>query len=328
MYFLSKIYQGFKCGLGIVSSLISIALSVYGGVIVAGVVGGGTVVGWIFVAAGIVTFFPAVFSLFDASKILNDIKREFERFRKNLDTFEKENDLFKTENENLRGNVTALENAKNQFIEENKRLITSLGQIQDQLKQLNDLKLRYEKEVETLKNLMQESAIENGKLKEAVTNLQVLREELVARNKTLDTTVQNLTAQMTALEAVKVKYEEENEKFKIENGHLAEIKEGLELQILKLHGLYQNSRDLIKNLIAAGDVFKEFQNSIGTDVGKLNSDIAKLDGTNANLMETAQIMSSLAERLNMKFTSDQFQNLDQNNDGVITEDEFTQGVLK
>ena len=73
MNFLSKTFQGIKSLLGILAAVASAGISVYGGVIVAG----GVTSGWAFVAGGILCFIPAIFSLYDASKILNDIKREF-----------------------------------------------------------------------------------------------------------------------------------------------------------------------------------------------------------------------------------------------------------
>jgi predicted Zn-dependent peptidase len=77
------------------------------------------------------------------------------------------------------------------------------------------------------------------------------------------------------------------------------------------------SKNLIQSLAKFGDQYTQFSTTIDTD-------ILRLDQTTNNLDQTADILHNLVDRLK----SQTFEKLDLNQDGSVTQDEFSSGLLK
>jgi predicted Zn-dependent peptidase len=77
------------------------------------------------------------------------------------------------------------------------------------------------------------------------------------------------------------------------------------------------SKNLIQSLAKFGDQYTQFSTTIDTD-------ILRLDQTTNNLDQTADILHNLVDRLK----SQTFEKLDLNQDGIVTQDEFSSGLLK
>jgi chromosome segregation ATPase len=346
MYFLTRIFQGIKTGLGILGLVASAGVIVFGVVTVVG----GSALGYVAIACGVCVFIPSGFMLVDSQKILNDIKIEFDKFKKQLKQFEEqvkefktETEKFKNENEQLHTNVVELEETKGLIQQENQKLIQITDENQKQLESLDSIKSKYEEIVQKLdKELKAQTAenqvyaTENEELKNNIDELEDLKLQLKQENEHYQQGLERMKTHVETLETLKEQYITENDRLhnimEEQTGQLSQLSEKnkeQEQQILHLKGALEKSeeqivalkalvlqlKELYKNLVLAGDMFQDFQETIGQDV-------EQLDNTTSTLQTTVDLMTNMVDKLNKKLLSSDFKNMDQNQDGTITLDEF------
>ena len=341
MYFLSNAFRGFKSTLSFLGLLSSGGVIGYGGYTVAG----GTGLGWVAVAMGILCMIPSLFGVFESTKLLNDIQKEIGNLKTQITAFEEENVKFQTQNEQLKENVYSLEEAKNRIIKENDKLSVLADRQEEQTRNLDAIRREYEDEVKKFKKEAEkyashnnELSIENSTLKESISRIEKLKEDLKVQNGAYQQSLSRMKAHVETMEQLKAEYLKENEKL---NKSLVEQKEQLtvltgqtqeqqtqilqlkdaldksEQQALALKALVLQLKELYRNLVLAGDAFKSFEETIGGDV-------SKLDDTTHTLEKTVENMTKMMDRLNTKLLEGDFAKLDKNGDGTITQDEFNE----
>jgi len=116
---------------------------------------------------------------------------------------------------------------------------------------------------------------------------------------------------INSLENIKDEYVRENDELKKINQDSSEQLIFLEKQVTKLKQLYVNTKQLMKNIVNASSTFSDISDDI-------NKSAQNLDNTNENYNKTLDQMQNLLERLKDKT----FDDLDINDDGIITEEEF------
>lgn len=143
------------------------------------------------------------------------------------------------------------------------------------------------KEIDRLNTLLNVITEETSRLKQNVDDLTHVKTDIVAENQELQKTIAETNKQ--------IEYQDQ--------------------QITKLKLLYDDAKKLLVNLASAGDMFNEFSHVIDTSV-------IKLDDTKADLDQTAGTLKKLVERLGQE----KFQDMDLNQDGVLTPLEFSQAL--
>lgn len=345
MYFISRAFQGIKsviCGLALLGSG---GMIIYGAVI--GV--GGAVFGWVTMGVGIVCFIPAAFGVFESTKLLNDIRKEVENFKKQITAFEEQNAVYKQENGKLQENVNSLEHIKTEIMDENKKLSDLAERQTATVQQMDELKSQYEIEVEKFKSqsvkFTQQNQIligENQELKETVGNIETIKEELKKQNGTYQQQLAQMDAHIKSVTQMQEQYMNETnrleqslieERSQLEllttqtqeqQKQIANLKNALdasEKQALALKALVIQLKELYRNLVLAGDAFKSFQDTIGGDV-------EKLDNSTNSLQNTVEQMTNLMVKLNTKLIQSDFDKMDKNDDGKISEEEFKEYIEK
>jgi chromosome segregation ATPase len=329
-YFLRSIYRIVKLIVAGVGIIIGGGILIYGAVQALPIyaVGGG------------LYFVTGLLLVFDSSKILNDIKREIDRMEESINIFAQENQKLATERENfaanniefvtnnkeLRKQLTTLAGAERTLEEENHKLQQQVRIANAQLKKLDELKRSYEEQQTRLQTLLKQYGMENEELRGTAESMAAAHHELKEQNATLDSLLQGVHEQLRRMEQAKREYEEQNTEYRaLLAEHKAKLSESEEqiasmtTQIEKLRELHENSKQLIRNLVDAGDMFQQFSTTIGTDVHKL-------DGITGDISEATTDLNTTIARLNQQLTEREFANMDADGDGNITQQEFNEYI--
>lgn len=291
MDFLSSLYQNIKIGVAGLGSAGSIACIIVGSLATHGVVGIVMIVG------GSVWLLTSGFVLFDSIKVHSLIRKDVNRLKKLTNDF-------RAENFSLKKNVQELGAAKEQIQRQNDLLQINIENASKQIYDLSLLKTEYEKNNKNgKKNLRSMTAKikELADVKDRLNNkLANLSEALEIANKEVD-----------ILQTLKDDYEVENKKLQELNKENKAAVKVLKKEVNKLRELYRGTKKLLVKLATAGDMFKEFGDTIG--------------GTTKELGETKEGYDDTLRKMNkllktMKDSS--FKDIDCDGDGAITEKEF------
>jgi len=322
MFFLSGIYRTIKlaiAGLGGISAI---------GALVAGIVMGGTT-GTILIVGGSLWVANSAFHFFDTAVPFSILKKDLDNLRDQLKKFS-------DENIKLHGNVAELEKIKIDFIKENEKLIHSLEKSEVQLGKLDKLKQKYEETngkyqqlIETEKKeivkLEKQNIIyikENDKLVETLSELKILQDEINDENNRLNIAILDNQEQIKQLGRVKDDYVEENHKLQKTNHDSAEQLTVLKDQVFKLKEMYKSSTLLLKNFYDAAATFNQFGETISNNITEIKDTAEELDETKTDLGHELNKLKNLVENLETKT----FEELDKNQDGVITKEEFDNAI--
>lgn len=301
MYFISRIYQSIKCLTAVSGTTGAIIAIVYGALM-----SGGT----IFIVGGSLCLANSVFNLIEIGKINVDIKQQINELKMNLK-------LFSQENVSLHTNVISLNNIRDQFIKENKKLQDTIDEGIEHIGQLEKLKDEYDEinkklsaQLEDNKDQIIEMTNENKTLKMNVEKIIQLHDKFSKENVTLKELLGQANEQISEITKIKIEYEEEMKKMYNNNEKMNE-------QIRKQNEIINESKKLIQSLAQFGDKYEQFSTSIDTN-------LIKIDNTNNNLDNTAKILKNLVNKLE----NQTFEQLDNNNDGLISQEEFSEGLQR
>jgi chromosome segregation ATPase len=322
MHFLSNAYRRIKLTIASASGLAGL------GALIAGIAIGGTG-GTVLIIGGSLWVATSGFSIFDSVAAYSAIKRDVDRLEKNVDTFSQEN-------LKLEGNIRGIEIAKDRYVEENRKLTISVKRSQDQVKRLSDLKIEYEQANADYQGLLDEEKTqitqlenqnlvyvsENQNLSNSLNQMKGIQDRFKEENEKFKHTLEMNDTQISALESAKDEYVLENGKLQETNEKNEEQLDLLKNQVIKLRELYSNSRELLKNLSDAGDMFSHFGNTLGTTVVDLGDTAQDLDQTQEDYENTLGQMKNLIDRLKTSTYGD----LDKDGDGLVTKEEFDEFV--
>lgn len=315
MFFLTDIYRYIKltaAGLGLGSGMGAI---VYGAIIKGT---GGTAL----IVLGSLAAANSLFNFFDSSKVFADLKKGVEDLKHEVSDF-------KQENIELKGNISNLNQAKEKFIEENLKYADMLEENELQLEQLNKVKEDVAKANKDLQAVVEQekktSEIyihENDRLRTSLNALEEAQQKYQTQNQKYQEMLEKTKKQLEELETAKKKYMEENQKLQENNEQNEEQINKLTGQVDKLHKLYNNSRELLKNLAEAGDLFQDFSQTIGQNVVRIEGTADDLSETQEKLAETLKAF----ETLNSKISASKFKDIDKDGDGRISKEEWQQHI--
>jgi len=290
MDFLSGFYR--KCKLGVAGLGVAGSVTM---IIIGAVISHGAAIPLII--GGSIWLTNSGFVLFDGIAANSLIKKDVDRLKKTTADFE-------NENLNLKHNVEGLEKTKNKIEKQNNRLQSSIDKAANQILSLTNLKTRYEKNLEA-----NEQNVEN--LETEVAKLDHLKYELTQNLQDLSKSLEGAESELKVMNELKSQYTEENKKLQESNKENKATINVLKSQVTKLNKLYDGTKALLANLATAGDVFTEFGSTIGDTSKELNE-------TKEGYDDTLDKMNELLDR--MKNSS--FDDIDADDDGIITEKEF------
>jgi chromosome segregation ATPase len=303
MYFLSKIYQSIKMVTAIVGATGSVMAIVYGASMAAT---GGTPI----IVGGSLCLANSVFNLLEIGKVNIDIKNQINDLKINLTQFSRQN-------VELENNVKGLTDLKDKFVRHNKELQITLESSADQLENLQRIKEEYDEvnkklsaQLEDGQEQLQKYDENNMLLSDNVKKLLDFKLQFEKENAQLKELLNQAHFQLVQIETLKNNYVSEISNLNQTNATLA-------LQVEKQANIIMESKNLIQSLAKFGDQYTQFSTTIDTD-------ILRLDQTTNNLDQTADILHNLVDRLK----SQTFEKLDLNQDGSVTQDEFSSGLLK
>jgi predicted nucleic acid-binding Zn-ribbon protein len=176
--------------------------------------------------------------------------------------------------------------------------------------------------IEKEKQEVNKFSAQNEELGQKLEQIYNIKENYKSENQHLQSLIENGQAQIEDLEELKDRYTEqimalkgELDKSKDNNEELKTQINTLDNQLEKLKKLYADTKQLMFNLSQGGDIFNQFSTSIDTSV-------VKLDDTQDDLDQTAKQLEALVEKLK----SQKFEELDINQDGNISKDEFEKNL--
>lgn len=309
MNFLSNVYRTIKIGVSGLTGVLGIAGIVSGACFISGT--GGIVL----ITGGSICLAAGGFGLFDSISAHSAIMKDVKKLEENVNRFHDENIL-------LSNNVTSLETTKLEYVNQNKKLADSLKTSEQQIKKLSDLKVQYDEANNKYTQLLNNEKLEIAKLKNTIEELASLQIKIKKENEILKNCLIESEKQINELEAIKNTYIEENNKLQHTNQENEKQLETLKIQVNKLKELYNNSKELLKNLALAGDLFTQFNNTISSNVVEIQDTAETLGKTQDEFDSTLNEMKNLVERLkNTTFTD-----FDKNNDGIISKEEFDDAI--
>lgn len=250
--------------------------------------------GTVFVVGGSLCLANSLFNILEISKVTMDIRDQIKRLQRSVADIEFQNGLLKENNNTSRENneIQARENKRlSELLERSDTQVEKLQQLQ---KQISIAKNDFEAESKRLRD-------ENINLSSSVEDLRSLQSQYEKEITELKLTVSQLETQVGLLENLKQTFSSENTK-------LAE-------QVNKQSQIIVEAKQLIHNLAKFGDNYTSFHETLGHDIDRL-------EGTSDHLDTTTNVLHKLVETLKAQ-TFDRF---DINNDGVITKEEFEQGI--
>lgn len=308
MNYLSGLYRRVKVTIAGFSGIAAI------GALIAGIAIGG-VGGTVLIVGGSLWTVTAAFSIFDSVATHSAIAKDVKKLEKNVDTFS-------DENTRLHGDIDLLEQAKDDYVEQNRVLATSLHKSENQIKKLCNLKQKFEdanKEYKCLLDVEKKEVItlqeqnviyikENDRIRESLNSMMSVQRQIQEENKVMGVMLEEHKNQVSSLEKAKDAYVSENDRLQGLNDQSEEQVKTLETQVGKLKGLYTSSVELLENLKHAGDEFSNFNSMISVNV-------EDLDGV-------ASEMKVLVDTLKKRSFSD----MDADGDGTVTKEEFDKYV--
>jgi len=237
------------------------------------------------------------FVLFDGIRVHSLIEKDVKKLKELRDEFQKEN-------LSLRHNVEGLNITKNKIEKQNNRLQVNIDNAATQILSLTGLKKQYEKNMRT-----NEKNVEN--LQGEIVKLDKLKYELTNNLQYLSSSLSVAQEELKIMNDLKEEYVRENKKLQESNRENKATINTLKTQVDKLNKLYEGTKALLANLASVGDVFTEFETTIGDTSDRLNE-------TRESYDDTLDKMNELLEKMKDKT----FREIDSNNDNTITEKEF------
>ena len=273
---ISPVYTSIKSTVGGLGAVTSV------GVLIAGVVVGG--------GAGVVMIIGGVIFCCQSGMLLVDGTAGAQKIRKyvhdlHISLGEMSNELGKlaVHNTELSTNVTRIDAIKKQLLAEVSRL-----------KLLGDAGADRIDELTRIKSELEES-VSDGK--STILELSQLKNDYMLENAILRDTITDTKSSLAHIEKLKAEYEAENDillkhihVLGTTNIELTDTKTRLIGEVDKLRTLHRESKALIRNLVAVGDTFNQFNNEFANSA-------SMLDDTRDDLQETADALTKITVRL-------------------------------
>ena len=299
-YLLGNFFQGTKATVATIS-----------------LVGSGMVLGWGILASKTVFIIGGSFGLLAPGLLLLDSSVLTRKMRQ---TFEKIRDQTAL----LQQHVTVFDHQNQELSRQNLKLSASLNQLQQTQAKL----AKNVSELETSAQAAQAQVVKLESLRQAyLESNQHLDQENQAyqqQNTELQTKLLALGEQLGHLETIKNTYLNQNLELQNSLGDQAEQVEYLRDQVTKLQDLYKNARLLLINLATAGDVFNQFSQVMDGHLTGLQTTNNNLEQTQGGLQLTLNAMNSLL----FKLKEAKFAQLDSNQDGLISAQEFSDNIQR
>lgn len=300
-YFLSKIFNGVKLGCATLGIIMS------GSVILYGLVTKGAA---FYIIGGTVFCCVSAFNCFDSSKVVMDIKKEINKIKAEISEF-------KLENNQLSNNIDELEMIKDNYVKELEKINKQMKKSEKFANELKLLKDDYEHQNQLLNDALEKSQFQLVDFKDQVEELNKTKENIVVQNVQLQSNIKLLSKDIQELEFTKITYQQQLDKLNTEN---ADLKESL----TKLHKIYNDTKTLMVQLATLGDEYNQFAANIDASTLKLDEKIDTITSATNNIDNVSNQLDNLLTKLK----DTKFNELDENNDGVISMSEFEEGLLK
>jgi len=191
-------------------------------------------------------------------------------------------------NLDIKKQIDILNIAVNNLSESSQTFIIENKKLQEIIKQAYN-------QITLLENVRIQLESSNDNLKEKI-------EYFTIENEKLSDSLKDLNNQIKVIEELKNNFSEENAQFK--------------KQIIEQNNIIIQSKLLIQQLAKFGDEYTNFSNTI-------NNTVTNLENTNDSLGTTLNILEKLVNDLKKRT----FQELDNNADGLVTNDEYNDYLL-
>lgn len=173
-----------------------------------------------------------------------------------------------------------LDNIINDYREEHARFLESVQQSSAQLTRMKTMQQEMGEERE-LERLQYEEQITALRIR--LERLTELEEQYMRENARLSEAVNETQQQVDELG--------------VENERLRAVESDLKEQVTKLRDLHEQSKQLLKNLVLAGDTFTSFGNTFGTATDRLQDTSARVEDNVEDLQDTIALLKDVASQL-------------------------------
>ena len=286
MEFLSSTYQAVKLGVAGMGGAMSAAL------LTTGIVSGEP----LSIVMGSVWLAGSIFNLGDSTAANRRLRAAVRNLKLLSESLEREAEEFRRENEALKQTVTSLNTTADRIVQENAKLMSVIEDGKSQLERLNDLRSRYSE------------IFRQGEVtaKESTRAAQDISEG----NASLRLAIEDLESSIGDLDTLRMQYKEQNSELIKANEAYSERIDQLQIQLGRVEKLYCSSKEILKLLIDSSDAANE-------DLAKTADE---LDAIRQKYQDTLDGMAALEDGLR----ESTFDQMDANNDGMVSESEFRQ----
>lgn len=308
MYFISRFYRSIKftfASLGAIGSSLAI---IYGAL-----QSGGTV----FIIGGSIGLANSLFNFWETGKVSADILKQVNNLNDRISQFADQNEVQKE-------NIEKFNEVKKDMVKRNTELQKTIGEL---TKKLGNLEHSRQKSLELQEELSKNLDLEkeqivvlgeqNDELKYQLSEMDKVKDTLKSENEEYQKLLIEAHEQIEELDDIVKKIKEERDELSENNALMNE-------QIMKQIEIIRESKELIVSLSQFGDKYQQFSSTIDTNLIKMDSTQESLEEVQEDLEQTANVLKQLIENLKGKT----FTEMDQNQDGYITQEEFQAALEK
>lgn len=305
-YIGDKIFRGFK----IASALVGVAGC--GIIVITWAVGINTIA--IPISSGL-ALIPMGFIFFNDHKVIKDMERLITKFKAEFNVLKKINDdithnniVFGENNKTLTTELDNLKTIEQQLRQETFTLEQLLTVAKGQINQLTESNKEYEYNNAKLKELLGKAKTTVDELTVTTESLIEIRDKYATENSELKITATHIEMQLAKLLKTNKNYETLLQTLRENNTELSGLNHELDLKIRQLESSYDKAKETVKTLLMATGILQD----LGDDMIK----------TEQKTSENASLTGKLLNMFGIKRTQKLFDRLDENRDGVISNDEF------
>ena len=297
-YFFSKLGRGIRYSATIVGGIAC------GVIIILSVIGIQTIVVPI---CGGIALIPIGMVLIENVTIIRNLEKLMTKFKNQLQQLGVINNNLSDNVSRLSTEVSQLSQTKDSLIQEITKLSNLLKEAEIKVVKLSDLAKIYEDNAAKLSALTQNYQNQNQQLTEETHKLVDIKQQYEEENARLTATIDEINQQLSQLVKMKEAYE-------IQLLQSKENNQELKVEIEKIAIYYNQAKEVIETLLRSKNVLDD-----------IYSGMIK---TETQTSENVNTLSKLLNIFGKNRTLELFQQLDQNEDGVLTSQEFINALSK
>lgn len=296
-YFMQRCFRGTKSIIGFAGA------GACGAIVIMGFMGVQSIA---IPICGIVALLPVGFIFFENTKVIRDMEKYVTKFKS-------ENKELKQTNSDLKQTRVELSIEKDRLMDENNRYEELLDDAETNLNKMRELANQYQNTSKELGQNLKNAETNRSELKSQAEELMRIKIRYESENQNLHDNVEKIKDQLDLVTQAKKDYELQLSELENNNQELEETTILLKEELEKAESSYEKSQAALKVLLQSTGVLE--------DLGE------KMVQTEEQTSENVTMTTKLLNMLGMSRSKELFEKLDEDNDSLLSMDEFVNILL-